>query len=123
MYVWAGEYSSNKRMRDGLQSYCRACNNAYNATPEYLAIRRERQLDTRLKVDAIKLAAGCIDCGYNAYAAALDFDHRPDEVKRFNISQSRWKAWPDLQSEIAKCDVRCANCHRVMTAKRAGWVM
>ena|SRR5882757_4046674 len=122
-FVWLGEFSSNKRAKDDLQYYCRSCNNSYSATPEYLTIRRGKQQDTRLKVDAVKLAAGCVDCGYKAYAAALDFDHRPDEVKSFNISQSRWKSWPDLESEMAKCDVRCANCHRVMTARRAGWVM
>jgi hypothetical protein len=26
-----------------------------------------------------------------------------------------------LQAEIAKCDVRCANCHRRRTAASLGW--
>jgi hypothetical protein len=26
-----------------------------------------------------------------------------------------------IEAEIAKCDVRCANCHRRRTCERAGW--
>ena len=28
--------------------------------------------------------------------------------------------WDRILQEIAKCDVRCANCHRIMTAARGG---
>jgi len=51
----------------------------------------------------------------------MDFDHRPGEVKEFNLaqvmSQSRI-SWSRLLAEIAKCDVVCANCHRIRTWQR-----
>lgn len=60
-----------------------------------------------------------MDCGYNTHAEALHFDHRPGEVKCFNIGEQIGnRSMEALWAEIAKCDVRCANCHAVMTASR-----
>lgn len=33
------------------------------------------------RLDALKLEAGCVDCGYNKHPAALHFDHRDPETK------------------------------------------
>jgi len=66
-----------------------------------------------------KLDAGCADCGYNEHPHALDFDHV--EEKEFNVSQGQDKSYKILKEEIAKCDVVCANCHRIRTAERGGF--
>jgi hypothetical protein len=59
-------------------------------------------------------ARSCVDCG-EGDPVVLDFDHRAD--KRGDVS--KLAAWgvsiATLQREIAKCDVRCANCHRRRT--------
>ena len=66
---------------------------------------------------ARKMLFGCVDCGYRSHPAALQFDHRPGEVKIHNVA-----GWPgDLASmilEMDKCDVVCANCHAIRTALR-----
>lgn len=81
------------------------------------AHKKARRLDSVCKF--IKLWYGCRDCGYRDHPEALDFDHRPDEVKLFNIARSRNSHGLNaVLVEIAKCDVRCANCHRVKTAER-----
>lgn len=77
----------------------------------YRQVRRER-------VRAIKIERGCVDCGYNAHPDALDFDHRPGVVKLFNIAGGSKAGWETILAEIEKCDVRCANCHRIKTAER-----
>lgn len=70
-------------------------------------------------VDQFKLSAGCMDCGYRAHVDALEFDHRPGEVKRMIVSQIKHSASRGmLKNEMNKCDVVCANCHRVRTANR-----
>lgn len=29
--------------------------------------------------------------------------------------------WDKVLEEIAKCEIRCANCHRIATAERGNW--
>lgn len=78
----------------------------------------ERKASHRRLTQAIKLARGCAECGYREHAEALDFDHRPDEIKLFNVSAQLNRSLDSILSEIEKCDVVCANCHRVRTAAR-----
>jgi len=61
----------------------------------------------------------CVDCGTQYPAVCMDFDHRPTEKKAFNISQ-QWRSisFAELKAETDKCDVVCANCHRIRTADR-----
>lgn len=82
--------------------------------------RKLRELPRRKAIiSRYKLWKGCVDCGYKAHAEALDFDHVRGE-KKFNISEklSSVGKWKDIKDEIRKCEVRCANCHRVITASR-----
>lgn len=67
----------------------------------------------------IKQAQGCVDCGYNEYAVALEFDHVRGEKKGSisNLIRSDY-AWSTIKAEMEKCVVRCSNCHAVMTARR-----
>jgi hypothetical protein len=58
----------------------------------------------------------CVDCG-ESDPDVLDFDHLRD--KRANVSRLVHVAvsWGAVLAEIAKCEVRCANCHRRRTAR------
>lgn len=68
----------------------------------------------RAWLQAEKLRCGCIDCGYNKHPAALEFDHISGN-KLFTISKSMGRSVENLATEVAKCVVRCANCHRIKT--------
>lgn len=61
-----------------------------------------------------------MDCGLRPeYAQVLEFDHRPGTNKRFHISDRMVTgSIEDLLEEIAKCDVVCANCHRIRTVTK-----
>lgn len=59
-----------------------------------------------------------MDCGYNEHPAALDYDHRPDTSKCFNLGSTVTWSIARIDEEIAKCDVVCANCHRIRTFNR-----
>lgn len=57
----------------------------------------------------------CTDCGIRYPTPVMDFDHRDPSTKRFNLSRSLNRALKDVLAEIEKCDVVCANCHRLRT--------
>jgi hypothetical protein len=81
-------------------------------------IESARRAEVRDRVAAIKVAAGCVECGYSNHDAALDFDHLPGTVKLFTISAAWGRPWSSILAEIAKCEVVCANCHRIRTVTR-----
>lgn len=64
----------------------------------------------------IKLEAGCADCGFNEFPEALDFDHQRDKL--FGISAKLHYPIEVLLAEAEKCEVVCANCHRLRTVTR-----
>lgn len=63
----------------------------------------------------------CIDCG-EADPIVLEFDHRDGVEKRFHLGAAgtRKMSLRSVQAEVAKCDVRCANCHRRKTYRERG---
>jgi hypothetical protein len=61
----------------------------------------------------------CVDCG-EGNPIVLEFDHVRGK-KRFNISQGKQKCWEDLLAEVEKCDIRCANCHKLKTWFERGY--
>jgi hypothetical protein len=62
--------------------------------------------------------APCMDCGVSYPAYVLEFDHRPEEDKSFNVSNGVVYGRKALLREIAKCDIVCANCHKTRTHNR-----
>jgi hypothetical protein len=87
------------------------------------AYDRESQVRSRAErrawLDEYKLKAGCTDCGYNAHPRALDFDHiGTDKVGNVGLMIHDRIAWPIILAEIAKCEIVCANCHRIRTYER-----
>lgn len=85
---------------------------------------RARECDARVRAEGRRIvlehlrANPCIDCG-EADPVVLEFDHRDPATKRFEIGgavRTRPVSVKRLLAEIAKCDVRCANCHRRRTA-------
>jgi len=70
---------------------------------------------TTLMLREIKLEKGCKICGYKEHWAALDFHHRNEKTKSFNVAERKDLGQGRLLDEVKKCDVLCANCHRSLT--------
>lgn len=103
---------------DDRQIYC--CAVCRNNSPAKKITTQKFQQWRREKINAVKIARGCSVCGYNAHAAALDFNHVRGE-KLFNVSQDTKVAWRKLVLEMEKCDILCANCHRIHTYENKHW--
>jgi hypothetical protein len=112
-------FNKRRQSADGLQSRCRDC-----AREWYVANRATHMANTARRkgrarqqrqdcVARYLLEHPCIDCG-ESDIRCLDFDHLDPTTKVADISLMVIDVWPweRIMAEIAKCVVRCANCHR-----------
>jgi len=77
--------------------------------------RKKRQLF----IQELKESSPCVDCVTRYPYYVMDYDHCRGE-KLFEIADSIKNpvSMERLLAEIAKCDLICANCHRIRTFKR-----
>ena len=65
---------------------------------------------------------GCVDCGLQVNIENLcvfDWNHRNPQDKLFTIGSDKHNmSIATLGVEIAKCDLLCANCHRMETQRQ-----
>jgi hypothetical protein len=63
----------------------------------------------------------CVDCAISD-VRVLEFDHvRGVKVESIARLVRLAVSWEMIATEIAKCEVRCANCHRIKTCERGKW--
>lgn len=116
------EFHRNASRADGLQGTCKACKSTRDKQ-DYSANGRKQEIYERRQEQSRRLRAWvreylsshpCVDCG-NPDWRVLEFDHLRD--KRYSISEmvSMGLGLDTLIAEVAKCEVRCANCHRIKT--------
>jgi hypothetical protein len=121
------EYNCRRSAKDGLQARCRSCSRdwyeAHKEQHKQNTRRISRQVTARYreKIAEYLVRHPCVDCG-ETNVACLEFDHRDASTKVADIATLlRYRhAWSRIEAEIEKCDVRCANCHRIVTAARSG---
>ena len=109
------------RRGTGHQSWCKGCRKTYDA--EYHGGRRQlRMIQKRDRIARLVdwmrelKSRPCTDCGGQFHPAAMAFDHPPGAPKRLEISNLVRRGSVGLaRTEIAKCEIVCANCHAVRT--------
>src|ERR1700674_4612583 len=111
-------FFNDSTRKDGLYVYCRECVSGINTkrfkNPKNRATHNAR--NKRLynqsvpKVRELKNKP-CMDCGGRFPTCAMDFDHVRGK-KKFNVTTSNRK-WSTIVKEAKKCDLVCANCHRI----------
>jgi len=113
---------------DGRQARCRACWRAWYEVNREQRIadvtRRRAQVRAKHQARLVEhlLDHPCVDCGERDLRV-LDFDHEDRDEKLADVARlaSMHISWTRIAAEIAKCSVRCANCHRRRTAEQLGY--
>jgi hypothetical protein len=125
------EFNKNSTRKDGLQSHCRTCShikfkNYYQDNKEhhYTEVKeRQRKVIIANREFVLQHLSThpCVDCG-ESDKVVLEFDHVRGK-KKGNLARMvhGGSSLATIEKEIAKCDVRCANCHRRRTAQVRGW--
>jgi hypothetical protein len=124
-------FAVHNKSKGTRQGRCRVCHAKYRREhyvgnretyirQEVARIKRYREENRPLIREYLR-AHPCVDCG-EADIVVLDFDHRDPAAKKFSVVVlSSHKSWIRVIAEIAKCDVRCSNCHRRRTALQFDW--
>jgi hypothetical protein len=125
------EFGKNRAHKDGLDNVCRGCASAYRKAWRINHKERESENASKgrkarknsLRIYALRYAKqhGCADCG-ETDPVVLEFDHVKGS-KRNEISYmiNATVSLQTLKTEIAKCEIRCSNCHKRKTAEQFNW--
>ncbi len=119
-------FNFKNKVQNKRHAWCRSCRNEqqmeHRRTPEGKARERGwrkalRRSNRQIIWDYLSTHP-CVDCG-EPDPIILQFDHLKD--KKYTVCQMPWTNGADtIQQEIAKCEIRCANCHIRKTAKDFG---
>jgi hypothetical protein len=131
------EFFFKGRGKCGFQAWCRTCRNEFRSLygkanrdklnaqhKEWLrphggsASYRHGLYSERLTALDVLKDFPCLDCGERFPPIAMDFDHVRGEKTKSISYLVRNSTWEAVLKEIAKCDLVCANCHRVRTSER-----
>lgn len=117
------EYNKNSKKKDGVQTWCRECTKVRN-NERYANDREHRDriarnnrnniLRNRELVRKFK-SQGCLLCSEKELVA-LDLHHLDPSTKEAHVSELLTYGPKKLLSEIEKCVILCANCHRKVHA-------
>ena len=125
-------FNKNRSRKDGVQSRCKLCDRAYarglyrKGDRKYKKAiytrRTERLREKREWIVGYLRDHPCVDCGERDIVV-LEFDHMNSSEKVDGVMSllNKGASLNRIKREVAKCVVRCANCHRRRTSHRFNW--
>lgn len=118
------EFNRTASNKDGLDRRCRSCAAAWYQANKEVHKKNVRRRNDRVRAEHNGRLADylrdhpCVDCG-ETDLRVLEFDHDDPAEKFGEVTRmiSNSLPWRRIEAEIAKCTVRCANCHRRRTVE------
>lgn len=122
------DFNKRARSKDGRQARCRDCIRKWykdnkKSHIERVNARSKKVRDILRQYVWERKKGPCADCGQTFHPVAMDFDHiRGEKITDVSKMIAKESSLEDINLEIAKCDLVCANCHRVRTFTRSGLI-
>jgi len=96
----------------------------YSSKYRERAVSRNHRLKDSLRQHLLEYLGdkSCGVCGFSD-PRVLEFDHIDPTTKSFGIAKAinDKMSWPKILAEIEKCQILCANCHKIKTAEQNKW--
>jgi hypothetical protein len=91
-----------------------------NRKTQYKRIKG-RQKELKRKLREYKKTLKCEICG-ESHPSCIDFHHKDPKRKEaaIHIVANKGWSWKKIMTEIEKCQIVCANCHRKIHWKEKG---
>lgn len=114
------DFNYKNKKRQTRNSICKDCMKSYRKKhytenkETYIKQKDARSLKYRLEFYGWLQTQKCVDCGNDDFRV-LELDHQRD--KSYNISEKiAYTPFKTIMKEVEKCEVVCANCHRIRTS-------
>lgn len=116
--VCRGCFNQKARSKSGERKGYRRNYNRKNRTRKRIR-DAERRAEAKRYVDSIKAKTPCKDCDRKYPPVCMDFDHvKGGKIRGIATMVSGAYKLDLIKDEIKKCELVCANCHRVRTHLR-----
>ena len=110
-------YHPNKNCSLGVVATCRDCTG--NRIKRWYKDNRNKRQEAANKRNqdrrddcVAQLGGKCLDCSGEFHRSVYDFHHR-DPAGKVDAISNLLSAPDKLKEELKKCDLLCANCHRI----------
>jgi len=125
-----GNFSKHAKEKSGYFPVCYTCQKLTYKHPDIVSAQWSRYsrevllVNRNTNIDKIFTLLGNICAGCNKIATidtfyGFDLHHINPNTKEFTVSVKLNKLWtPDMESEVRKCELLCACCHRQRHATR-----
>ncbi len=126
------DFNYRNKSKGTHQAHCRECTKVYlkkhySDNQQYYikkAAKHTRRYEklAQKTIFEIKLSNPCVSCG-ESDPRVLDFDHIDTTDKLDNVANMVKGGYSlsRILEEVEKCQILCANCHRIKTAEHFGY--
>lgn len=113
-----------RRGKKDLAAFCKVCRKIYihnhyiKNKAKYVERAKRRTRAVRDYIDSVKTKTPCVDCGNSYHPVVMEFDHIGTDKTACVSKLAELGNLDKVKMEIDKCELVCANCHRMRTLKR-----